>query len=72
MFDEMRTAINAGEIIMDKLEYWHDNTCARVSDYKSKDGLDEWESREFAELTAMLDLYDEVKKTVVKWVKSQC
>lgn len=72
MFDKMRNAINAGEIIMDKLDYWHDNTMARVSDYKARQELDEWEQRELNEMTAAADLYDEVKKTVIKWVKSQC
>ena len=72
MFDEMRNAINAGEIIMDKLDYWHDNAMARVSDFKARQGLDDWELRELNETTAALDLYDEVKKTVIKWVKSQC
>ena len=72
MFDEMRNAINAGELIMDKLEFWHDNTMATVSDYKSREILDDWEQRELNEMIAALDLYDEVKKTVIKWVKSQC
>lgn len=72
MFNEMRNAINAGEIIMDKLDYWYDDTMARVSDYKARQELDEWEQRELNEMAAALDLYDEVKKTVIKWVKSQC
>lgn len=72
MFDEMRNAINAGEMIMDKLDYWHDNTTARVSDYRGREALDDWEQRELNEMTAALDLYDEVKKTVINWVKSQC
>ena len=71
MFDKLRNAITASEIIMDKLDYWHDNTMERVSDYRGRESLDEWEQRELNEMTAALDLYDEVKKTVIKWVKSQ-
>ena len=67
----MKNAIDAAEYILDNMAYDRAKCAECLDRYNQYEQLDDYDKAEKQRIATLLDLYNEIEKYIVKWVKSQ-